>query len=109
MGTGTGFLLLTAVSPAPKTMPCKSGPYKLLNEKMQPVRCSVGQSVRRSWGRHGRAGVGPVAVTGDRGVGVCVGGGLRDPLFSSAPSCLPLRLILVTPAGPPFRGLPCPL
>ena len=109
MGTESGFLLLTAVSPAPKTVPCKSGPYKLLNEKMQPVRCSVGQSVRRSWGRHRRAGVGPVAVTGDRAVGVHVGSGLRGPLFSSAPSHLPLLLILVTPAGPPFHGLPCPL
>lgn len=110
MGTEIGFLLLTAVSPAPKTVPCKSGHYKLLlNEKMQPVRCSVGQSVRRSWGRHGRAGVGPVAVTGDRAVGVHVGSGLRGPLFSSAPSHLPLLLIIVTPVGPPFSWPTMPI
>ena len=50
-----------------------------------------------------------MAVTGDRGVGVCVDGGLRDPLFSSAPSRLPLLLTLVTPAGPPFRGPTMPI
>lgn len=109
MGTETGFLLLTAVSPAPKTVPCKSGPYKLLNEKMQLVRCSVGQSVRRSWGRHGCARVGPVAVTGDRAVGVHVGSGFRGPLFSSAPSHLPLLLIIVTPVGPPFSWPTMPI